>query len=88
VSKDTNGIHCGWRNTTPYNLDIKYGSWRRLFGQLSDTLSLTFILPGFDQPHIMSAHTHFPQANAEYVANFGDKGSLGLPPAKKLIVGP
>jgi carbonic anhydrase len=30
----------------------------------------------------------FIQANAGYVANFGDKGSLALPPAKKLIVGP
>jgi carbonic anhydrase len=30
----------------------------------------------------------FSAANAEYVANFGDKASLGLPPAKKLIVGP
>jgi hypothetical protein len=33
----------------------------------------------------MSAY--FSQANAEYVANFGDKGSLALAPAKKLIVG-
>ncbi|KIM85456.1 hypothetical protein PILCRDRAFT_5756 [Piloderma croceum F 1598] len=30
--------------------------------------------------------TQFIQANADYVANFGDKGSLALPPAKKLIV--
>lgn len=30
----------------------------------------------------------FSAANAEYVANFGDKASLGLPPAKNLIVGP
>jgi len=34
----------------------------------------------------MSAHTHFLQANAEYVASFGGKGSLAVPPAKKLIV--
>jgi carbonic anhydrase len=30
----------------------------------------------------------FLQANVEYVAGFGDKGNLALPPAKKLIVGP
>jgi len=34
----------------------------------------------------MSIRTRFLRANAEYVASFGDKGSLGLPPAKKLIV--
>jgi carbonic anhydrase len=34
----------------------------------------------------MSAN--FAQANAEYVASFGDKGGLALPPAKKLVVGP
>lgn len=36
----------------------------------------------------MFAHTYFPQANIEYVANFGDKGNLAAPPAKQLIVGP
>ncbi|KAI0045951.1 carbonic anhydrase [Auriscalpium vulgare] len=28
----------------------------------------------------------FPQANDKYVASFGDKGSLALPPARQLIV--
>jgi hypothetical protein len=33
----------------------------------------------------MSAnYTQFPGANEKYVANFGDKGSLPLPPGKKV----
>ena len=35
----------------------------------------------------MSAHTLFSSANDKYVTNFGDKGSLPLPPGKRLIVG-
>jgi hypothetical protein len=35
----------------------------------------------------MSAHGHFLQANEKYAASFGDKGSLAIPPAKKLAVG-
>lgn len=35
----------------------------------------------------MSAASEFPAANNVYVENFGDKGSLPLPPGKKLIVG-
>ncbi|KAJ7724907.1 carbonic anhydrase [Mycena metata] len=31
-------------------------------------------------------HTEFAKLNESYVASFGDKGNLGLPPAKKLIV--
>ncbi|EIM83401.1 carbonic anhydrase [Stereum hirsutum FP-91666 SS1] len=34
----------------------------------------------------MSAASEFPAANNVYVENFGDKGSLPLPPGKKLIV--
>jgi len=34
----------------------------------------------------MSAYTHFAQANSQYAANFGSKGSLPLPPGKQLIV--
>lgn len=35
----------------------------------------------------MSAASEFVAANKVYVENFGDKGSLPLPPGKKLIVG-
>lgn len=35
----------------------------------------------------MSAHTHFTQANNQYITNFSDKGGLPLPPAKNLTVG-
>lgn len=35
----------------------------------------------------MSEHTHFAGANEKYVASFGDKGSLSLPPSKQLTVG-
>ncbi|KAJ7044803.1 carbonic anhydrase [Mycena alexandri] len=31
-------------------------------------------------------HTEFVKLNEPYVASFGDKGNLALPPAKKLIV--
>ncbi|KAI0762715.1 carbonic anhydrase [Fomes fomentarius] len=34
----------------------------------------------------MSAHKDFAKANEAYVANFGDKGDLSLPPAKKLLI--
>jgi carbonic anhydrase len=34
----------------------------------------------------MSAHTAFQKANDAYVQSFGDKGSIPLPPGKKLIV--
>ncbi|OSD05891.1 carbonic anhydrase [Trametes coccinea BRFM310] len=34
----------------------------------------------------MSAHKDFQKANDEYVANFGDKGNLPLPPSKKLLI--
>jgi len=34
----------------------------------------------------MSAHTHFAQANNDYVASFGNKGSLPLPPGKHLTI--
>ncbi|KAL7285767.1 hypothetical protein ACG7TL_000876 [Trametes sanguinea] len=34
----------------------------------------------------MSAHEDFKKANDEYVANFGDKGNLPLPPSKKLLI--
>lgn len=34
----------------------------------------------------MSAHKDFVQANERYVASFGDKGNLPLPPAKKLLI--
>ena len=34
----------------------------------------------------MSAHTEFAKHNDAYVDNFGDKGSLPLPPGKKLII--
>lgn len=32
-------------------------------------------------------HTEFAKRNEQYVANFGDKGSLPMPPGKKLIIG-
>jgi hypothetical protein len=35
----------------------------------------------------MSNHEQFTNANESYVASFGNKGSLALPPAKKLAVG-
>ena len=35
----------------------------------------------------MSAHKDFAKANEAYVATFGDKGNLPLPPAKKLLIG-
>ena len=35
----------------------------------------------------MSAYQDFVKANEAYVANFGDKGKLPLPPAKKLLIG-
>jgi carbonic anhydrase len=35
----------------------------------------------------MSAHKDFVKANEQYVASFGDKGSLSIVPAKKLVVG-
>ncbi|KAJ7368798.1 carbonic anhydrase [Mycena albidolilacea] len=31
-------------------------------------------------------HTEFAKRNEQYVANFGDKGSLPMPPDKKLII--
>ncbi|KAF7332464.1 Carbonic anhydrase [Mycena kentingensis (nom. inval.)] len=34
----------------------------------------------------MPQHTEFAAKNAKYVASFGDKGSLPMPPGKKLIV--
>lgn len=34
----------------------------------------------------MSSYTEFPLANEKYVSSFGDKGSLPLPPAKKLAI--
>ncbi|KAI0768613.1 carbonic anhydrase [Trametes elegans] len=34
----------------------------------------------------MSAYKDFAKANEEYVANFGDKGKLPLPPSKKLLI--
>ncbi|KAI0735501.1 carbonic anhydrase [Earliella scabrosa] len=34
----------------------------------------------------MSAYQDFVKANEAYVANFGDKGKLPLPPAKKLLI--
>ncbi|KAI0359044.1 carbonic anhydrase [Trametes cingulata] len=34
----------------------------------------------------MSAYKDFLKANEEYVANFGDKGKLPLPPSKKLLI--
>ncbi|KAI0757328.1 carbonic anhydrase [Daedaleopsis nitida] len=36
-------------------------------------------------PH-MSAYKDFAKANESYVANFGDKGQLPLPPSKKLLI--
>jgi len=33
-----------------------------------------------------TAHSTFPKNNDTYVANFGDKGTLALPPAKRLAV--
>ena len=35
----------------------------------------------------MSAHKDFAKANEAYVATFGDKGDLPLPPSKKLLIG-
>ncbi len=35
----------------------------------------------------MSAYKDFKQHNEAYVANFGDKGNLPLPPGKKLLIG-
>ena len=35
----------------------------------------------------MSAYKDFAQANETYVAGFGDKGNLPLPPSKKLLIG-
>ena len=35
----------------------------------------------------MSAYQDFAKANDEYVATFGDKGNLPLPPSKKLLIG-
>ena len=35
----------------------------------------------------MSAYKDFTKANEAYVATFGDKGELPLPPAKKLLIG-
>ena len=32
-------------------------------------------------------HTNFPAANAQYIGQFGDKGTLALPPAKKVRAG-
>lgn len=32
------------------------------------------------------AETHLPSANKSYISTFGSKGSLPLPPAKKLAV--
>ncbi|KAJ8501596.1 hypothetical protein ONZ51_g563 [Trametes cubensis] len=34
----------------------------------------------------MSAYQDFAKANDEYVATFGDKGNLPLPPSKKLLI--
>jgi hypothetical protein len=34
-----------------------------------------------------SQHTEFVKHNEHYVANFGNKGNLAMPPAKKLIIG-
>ncbi|KAI8995435.1 carbonic anhydrase [Trametes punicea] len=34
----------------------------------------------------MSAYKDFAKANEEYVATFGDKGNLPLPPSKKLLI--
>ncbi|KAF7352384.1 Carbonic anhydrase [Mycena venus] len=31
-------------------------------------------------------HTEFVKRNEQYVASFGDKGNLAIPPAKKLII--
>ncbi|KAJ6560429.1 carbonic anhydrase [Mycena capillaripes] len=31
-------------------------------------------------------HTEFVKRNEQYVASFGDKGNLAMPPAKKLII--
>ena len=36
----------------------------------------------------MTSHQEFQAANDQYIASFGDKGSLPLPPAKKVIVSP
>jgi hypothetical protein len=33
-------------------------------------------------------HTEFVKRNEAYVAAFGKKGDLAMPPAKKLIIGP
>lgn len=35
----------------------------------------------------MSAYKDFTKHNDVYVANFGDKGNLPLPPGKKLLIG-
>ncbi|EJF66406.1 carbonic anhydrase [Dichomitus squalens LYAD-421 SS1] len=35
----------------------------------------------------MSAYKDFEKPNEAYVANFGDKGNLPLPPSKKLLIG-
>jgi len=34
----------------------------------------------------MPQHTEFLKDNEQYVASFGDKGSLAMPPARKLII--
>ena len=34
----------------------------------------------------MSAYEDFEKHNEAYVASFGDKGNLPLPPAKKLLI--
>lgn len=34
----------------------------------------------------MSAYKDFTKANERYVASFGEKGKLPLPPAKKLLI--
>lgn len=34
----------------------------------------------------MSAYKDFAKPNEEYVATFGDKGKLPLPPSKKLLI--
>ena len=35
----------------------------------------------------MSAYEDFEKHNEAYVASFGDKGNLPLPPSKKLLIG-
>lgn len=35
----------------------------------------------------MSVHKLFEKANEAYVATFGDRGSLPMPPGKKLAIG-